>query len=399
LGQQVVYRVRIFRGEDVLDTSWLEPLSFPSFRAEWLPGRSPDREIARIGSHFLVYEERRALFPLRPGTLTIPAATLRCTVAEGGKRREVIAAVASTAVTVKRLPEADRPANFSGVVGRVEALATAGQQRVRLGESIPLTVTLLGRANVWRARPSLVERLGSSRVDVFTSPANLSLDPGERLKARLSLRYEIVPRVEGRLRIPPLAVPYFDPELERFAVAETPVIEVVVEARARVAPSSASPAPAEREAPGAASPEARSAARPSRSSWLRWILAGGLLLLAGDLLRRRLRRLARLEGTVSKELGKAERADRLGETSAATAALARAIRVALERRVPGSQALAAEEILARTGDDPPARAAAELLVSLERLRFATGHAARPSDLPVLADVRRLLRTLEPGQAP
>src|SRR5690606_26023523 len=76
VGQQVLYRVRILRREGAAGLRWMQPLSFPSFRAEWLPGRSPDPRIAGIGAGRIVFEERRALFPARAGTLAIPPAAL-----------------------------------------------------------------------------------------------------------------------------------------------------------------------------------------------------------------------------------------------------------------------------------------------------------------------------------
>lgn len=396
LEQQVLYRVRIFRREDVSEVNWLEPLSFPSFRAEWLPGRSPDRRIFGTGSHFLVFEERRALFPLRPGRLSIPSATLRCTVLNGSERHDVTAPVPSVSLEVKPLPEAGRPPEFSGVVGRVEILATLGQRRVRLGEAVPLTVTVRGVANVWRARTPLPEALEEARIDVFQAPPKLSLDPGARLSARLSLRFDLVPHERGRVQIPSISLPYFDPELGRYALAETGPLEVEVAPRASArgrAGVSTSDSNAGRGTPreGRSPPDETGAQR----SRLGWVIAALLLpASAAALLWKISRPGAAARRALRKDFSEAEGAYRRGEASVAASVLARAVRRALESRMPGIRGQAPEEILQRTRAQPAAEAAARLLLDLERTRFAAGRSSSgTARLPDLREVRKTLRAL------
>ena len=71
VGQQVTYRARVMRRPDVGTVSWVQGLTFPSVRAEWLPGLAGQTRLVTKGTPYLVYEERRALFPLRAGHLEI----------------------------------------------------------------------------------------------------------------------------------------------------------------------------------------------------------------------------------------------------------------------------------------------------------------------------------------
>src|SRR5690606_14643592 len=83
VGRQVLERVRMLRHESVREVRWLRALSFPSLRAEWLPGRTPDPRITGIGDARLVSEDRRALFPVRAGVIEIPPASVGCRLADG----------------------------------------------------------------------------------------------------------------------------------------------------------------------------------------------------------------------------------------------------------------------------------------------------------------------------
>ena len=86
VGQQIVYRLQILRQLEVESVRFTRDLGFPSFRTEWLPGQSPDPAIADVGDHALIFEERRALFPVRAGELEIPAARLACVSARADGR-------------------------------------------------------------------------------------------------------------------------------------------------------------------------------------------------------------------------------------------------------------------------------------------------------------------------
>ncbi len=317
--QQVVYRLRILRAEEVTDVRWIDPPSFHSFRAEWLPGRSPDPGIETRGEHRLVFEERRALFPVRPGRLATPRARMACRMG-GDDRREVDFQIPSAALEVAPPPEPGRPADWSGLVGRVEVRSTVPTRRVALGDSVALGVSIWGGANVWRAAPPLGDPPGIEGAEVFAERPILTLESGTRLVGRRSFRFDVVPRRAGQLVIPEVRVPYFDPRTGGYAVAIAPPIELSVAVR--------SDAPAASEA---AAPAALPAA--DRSDGNRGFVAAALLALLAVVawvVRRRLGRDAS-SSPAAALLEEAERARARGDRAAETAFLARALRLELGR--------------------------------------------------------------------
>ena len=354
VGQQIIYRLQILRRSDVASVRFTRDLSFPSFRAEWLPGQASDPAIADIGDHVLVFEERRALFPARAGDLAIPPARLACTT--GAETIEVD--VPAARVAVRELPRDGQPPGFRGVVGRIEAQAHLARERIALGESLALAVRLYGAANVWDAADPFDPARDLPGADVYPRPAEIERDTGRQLVVERSFAYQLVPRATGAFTIPALRVPYFDPATGSYAVAETEPLRFVVDAAADT------PAPALRVAP-----------RDGGASSTRLLLGvvSLLVVLAGAAafaiarLRRRAHGRAPTRAAAP-FLVAATAASERGDRAETARALAAALRAALEVRVPGASALAAEE-LARRGE-APLRAIAEALRDLDRARFA-----------------------------
>src|SRR5690606_34213688 len=240
VGQQVLYRARVLRRENVREVRWLRALSFPSLRAEWLPGRYADPLLADVGDAYVVSEDRRALFPVRAGEIAIPPASLGCRLAEGG---EIEVEVPGAAMTALPLPDEGRPPDFTGVVGPVQLRAHLSTRRARLGETFALAVVLVGEANLWAAPAPLDP--AQPDLDVFPREPELTLEPGERLRVRRTFVWELVPRRTGRFAFPAARVAWFDPVSGRYERTEAPGLAVeVLPARDVPAPRAATPPPA-----------------------------------------------------------------------------------------------------------------------------------------------------------
>ncbi len=366
-----MYRLQILRETEVESVRFTRDLGFPSFRTEWLPGQSPDPAIADIGDHALIFEERRALFPVRAGELEIPTASLACVRAA----QTVEVEVPATRVRVRELPAAGQPPGFGGVVGPVAVQAHLSSERVALGQSLALTITVRGAANAWDAATPFDPARDLPGVDVYAHPPATEREAGRRLEVRRYFSFELVPRTAGAFAIPVLRVPYFDPGRERYEIAEAPALRFTVDPAMGTA--TPAPAPAARAKP----PSTRSQA-PRSGARLGTALLGAVALLAAivgfAVAKTRGSRGAAMRAAAP-QLSEATAASKRGEDAATARALAAALRAALEVRVPGASALAAEEIAKR--DEPSLRAAAAALVELDRARFAAAtHRGRSLDV-------------------
>ncbi|MEE9607295.1 MAG: BatD family protein [Myxococcota bacterium] len=359
VGQQVVYRVSILSREDVGAVEWADPPLFPGFRVERLPG-NPDAGRERSGgASYRVREERRALFAERAGRFRVGGARLRCRVA--GEPEPFTVSVPGRFLQIAALPEAGRPADFTGLVGAVGIHASVEPRAVRLGESVRVAYMLRGAGNLWDAAEPLPAGDALAGAEVFRRRPTLVLNRGPRLGAQRHFVYDVVPRQEGSLAIPAVRLAYFDPATGRYASASSPPVEVQVGARRALEPQPGRPEPAEPRG-GAAPPDTGA----GHSGAGRWLALGGAILAAaalGAALRSR-----RASPAAKAALEAADVARAAGDRDAELTALAAALRAALETALPGARGSAAEELLARAAQ-PPARAAAQLLVELERARF------------------------------
>src|SRR5690606_14143322 len=147
----------------------------------------------------------------------IPPASVGCRLANGD---ELEVPVPGARLAALPLPEAGRPAGFAGVVGPVQVRAHLSRRWLELGASTVLAVIVVGEANVWDAAAPLDPTLPG--VDVYPRAPELLLEPGERLRARRSFVWTLVPRRTGLLELPSARVPWFDPARGGYAVASSP---------------------------------------------------------------------------------------------------------------------------------------------------------------------------------
>ncbi len=168
-------------------------------------------------------ELRTALFPTALGEKTIGPARLE--VRDFFNRIPL----QSDPITlkVKPLPEEGKPAEFGGAVGRYEVQATVDKNETAVNDPVTLSVTVRGFGNisslpapVWPELENVRTYDGETQTNVAT--ANYTVQ-GERRFDRL-----IVPKQPGELVIPPIRYAYFDPETQRYQIAETTAMNVSV---------------------------------------------------------------------------------------------------------------------------------------------------------------------------
>lgn len=124
------------------------------------------------------------------------------------------------ALTVLPLPEAGRPAGFSGLVGKFEIESKLEPATVKAGESATLTVLLSGRGNVNRIPDLQGPEL--SHTKVYADEPVLKVEPdAEGLAGSKTMKWALVPEKQGRYEIPPLSVSFFDTTTHQYSVART----------------------------------------------------------------------------------------------------------------------------------------------------------------------------------
>jgi hypothetical protein len=225
----------------------------------------------------------QTVYPLDPGTITIPPARLAWVEPARGRREERHASVnsATTAVQVRPLPATGQPAQFPGTVGRDLRIEYRVTGSGRAGAVVPVEIAVLGTGGLplWPA-PTLSWPPGARAYDQGSDASFGSR--GARLGGTRIFRYSVVPDSAGGLSLPPLEYPYFDPSASAYRVARAPgtivpILEPAPGAERRVAVSLLQP--------GTRSLSGRVAALPG---YVLWILLGfPALMIAAIEFRRR----------------------------------------------------------------------------------------------------------------
>ncbi len=164
------------------------------------------------GKRFLLFRLTRRFLPTESGRLTLGAGFLRFKLALSytrdlfGQRipKDVEACTVPgkpLAVEVKPLPEKGRPTDFSGAVGRFRLSAQASPRRVRVGDSVKVTLTIRGRGNLGFFRAPELDGL-----DGFRCYGKTEEKDGDTLK----VVYDLVPVRADVKAVPPIAFDYFD---------------------------------------------------------------------------------------------------------------------------------------------------------------------------------------------
>jgi hypothetical protein len=407
VGQQILYRVRIVRRQDVDKVDWERGLSFPDFRAEWLPGHAEDTQMHYRGMTFVAREEDRALFATHAGVFEIPEASLRCTVRGRGPdpARSEIVRVPAVGVRVVEPPTQGRPNDFAGAVGPLWVQTSVGAQELHLGESLSVSILVRGAGNLW----DLPSPLHDDDFDgeVFWRPAETELEAGEQLYLRRYFRFDLVPHEVGPLRIPAVRLPYYDHRVGHYAVAEAQAVTVDVVPRARGKDSSA-------RRPGASprsnapdgglerSAEASTSTTSEGGGSAIWFATGALSLsclgiaLATGALRRR-----RRWAPTREALAEADEAREARDERAEASALSRALYAAAAVVAPYIESPSPKMLREHARNDGPTgdlTAAADAIEALERERFSSdAHPSATGTDDARAAIERLRNAPRPSQ--
>lgn len=188
-----------------------------------------------------------ALFPTKPGKLTIEPLEIQCRVQTQHRTRsrdffdrflddpffrgnyQVPRYFQSQPITLNVLPypEKSRPEDFSGAVGSFRLDASIDSDSVQANEPLTLTVKVSGRGNIRMIQPPEInispdfERY-EPEIDIET------IKSGRVISGSKTFKYLLVPRFPGRQKIDPVRFSFYDPKRKRYAELQSEGFEVMV---------------------------------------------------------------------------------------------------------------------------------------------------------------------------
>ncbi len=222
----------------VIDGVWSYPQATPA-------GIAATRSSG--GRWYDLFVAHQVVFPLLPGTVSIPRATLKYStpVALQFFSQEERFALTSQADTlaVRALPEAGRPAGFNGAIGSGLDLDRRVTPVVaRVGEGVTVELLLAGEGNtaLWPA-PDVRWPSGARAYSDQVDERVVATDG--RIGGTKTFRYLVVPDSAGALALPAVAYPYFDLGAQRYLTATLPSATIPVSQGGESTASTALPPP------------------------------------------------------------------------------------------------------------------------------------------------------------
>lgn len=213
------------------------------------PQRSPTGIAASRqvdGRWFDLFVVHQIVFPLTPGRIRVPPATLHYSVPLAFQffSQEERYSVHSEPVylDVKPLPGQGSPATFTGAVAHGMTIErTLAPRSGRAGEPFTVDVIVRGEGNVPLWPPPPIEWPGHLRA--YSEKVSDDIQTtGGRLGGAKTFRYLVIPDSARTAGLPTLVYTYFDPITKNFASAHAPSVSYLVAPAREAAVSRATPA-------------------------------------------------------------------------------------------------------------------------------------------------------------
>ena len=192
------------------------------------PGRRGGRVVR--GTSFEAHIFHRALFPVASGTIVVPAPqltySLRSSSSYFSRLSSQSVRAESAQLVVRPLPEAGRPSDFTGAVGRFRSRGRINDDTLRVGDPVVFTLRVEGIGNIKLLPRPLLEVPWAS---VVTASERLSIDTsGILVRGAKEFDWILTPARDGAVEMAPIRYSYFDPYLESYEVALSDTLAVSV---------------------------------------------------------------------------------------------------------------------------------------------------------------------------
>jgi len=243
-----VNKKKVYVGEEIV-ASWyiytkgalqgFDPLKYPDLKGFW----KEDLEMAtRLNFtqevvNGIPYQKALlvsyALFPIGPGPKTIDAFKAKATVVQldsglsmfgMGHPFTYVKTSKDIPIEVLPLPTEGRPASFSGAVGHFNVTGSLSSSSVKVNQPFSLKIRFSGEGNVKAIELPPLDFPKSLEIYDTKKDSQFNKD-GTGYK---EFEVLLIPRTQGDVLIPPIAVSYFDPKTAKYVSQMTPPFNIKV---------------------------------------------------------------------------------------------------------------------------------------------------------------------------
>ncbi len=224
LGEQVTYISKFY----ATAPSFIRPIHrAPDFVGFWDPDRTDRQEYPAIveGAGYSVTEYSAILFPAIAGNIMIEPTSVGV---PGGFFSSSFSEYASPIVELQVRPlPLNEPQSFTGAVGSYDIEASLDTDSLILGESVTLTVTILGQGNFDTLPDPIWQDVPGWRAFENDSVHRTFVEDGI-INGIKTFQRVLVPDEPGDFDLHSIEYSYFDPDLEEYVTVSTDTISVRV---------------------------------------------------------------------------------------------------------------------------------------------------------------------------
>ncbi|NVJ27971.1 MULTISPECIES: BatD family protein [Myxococcus] len=234
VGEQVTLSLYIYSR---VDLSSVDAVTMPKLEGFWTeevesPTQLSGEQKVVDGVPYRAYLlRRRALFPVKSGTLNISPAEADITTGFLFAGHRVHRVSNGLKVKVAPLPPGAPPGMSNANVGQWRLSVDVSQTRVELGQPVTVKVILEGTGNVKNVTPPKLT--GPAALKIYDPTTTDKVTPQRnRVQGRRVVEYLVMPQRTGNFTLPGLEFPFFDARTRKYEVASTDPINVTVESAA-----------------------------------------------------------------------------------------------------------------------------------------------------------------------
>ena len=236
----VVYK--LYFSYNIGITNWRE-LDKPKYNDFWSQNIDIKQLVGEEGmfkgeKYRFVVLRKTVLYPQKSGKLVIEPLSLDIDVQLPTNRRDMFGRVQVTngnkrvsagakTIAVKALPEAGKPLDFSGAVGKFDFKVTPSKTNLKNGESLDLIVSVTGNGNMklFNLPKPVVPNSLEMYDPVHSEKVNTTLSG---MSGKISDSYTIIPQFKGNYPIKSMQFSYFDLGSGTYKTISSPEIMINV---------------------------------------------------------------------------------------------------------------------------------------------------------------------------
>ncbi|GAB4423482.1 MAG: BatD family protein [Bacteroidia bacterium] len=245
-GEQVTVNYKFFKRVETMNLTAEEPPRYEGFWVENVEINRPtaQNEVLQGVQYQTALIKQDLLFPQRSGELSLDPMTLSCVVrvqTQPQRPRTIFDnpffnpyreykysfKTPAVSLTVKPLPAAGRPADFSGAVGTYTLVSSIDKTETETGEPVTLRITVSGQGNI-KKLPTLKLDFPPDFEVYDPVVSEQSSRDGGRLGGRRTYEYLVLPRNPGTFTLPVASFSYFDIAKEQYKTLRSDAFSLTV---------------------------------------------------------------------------------------------------------------------------------------------------------------------------